>query len=371
MKQHYPFVVIGAGGAGASTAYQLARQGEQVLLLEQFEIGHSRGSSHGHSRIFRFAYDIPDYVQLAQAAKKGWDALADESGITLLKQTGGLDLGPAHSRGITEVRTSLTSQGASFDELDPVQLARRFPQWKVPDDWAAIHSPDAGIVWPTQTVEVLVALAQSHGAEVREHTLVQQIEISPAGPVIHLADRQITADKLVVAAGAWLPKLLPQAQQKVRVALEATLFFRPQQPQLFTPEHFPIFITHTEQEIYGFPIYGLPGVKIASHHMGRYTTADTRAYEVEPAYEVLLADFLQRHLPLAVGPSFGARTCLYTNTANQDFWMDYHPESRQVLIASPCSGHGFKFVSVIGEILADLVRDRPHPLWFERFRGGW
>jgi sarcosine oxidase len=219
-------------------------------------------------------------------------------------------------------------------------------------------------------VEVLMALAQTYGAEVREHTPVQRIEIVGGHPLIHTQTQTISADKVVVSAGAWLPKLVPQLQQKVEVALEATVFFKPQDLGLFSPERFPIFITHGPDQSYGFPVYGLPGIKVALHHGGSSTTADSRGFDISDEYIQRLRAFIRQYLPQADGPAFGGRTCIYTNTANKDFILDHHPESDQVIIASPCSGHGFKFVPVLGEIIADLAQGKQHPLWFERFRLG-
>jgi sarcosine oxidase len=148
------------------------------------------------------------------------------------------------------------------------------------------------------------------------------------------------------------------------------VFFRPKDIGLFSTERFPIFITHGPDQSYGFGVYGLPGIKIALHHAGQHTTADGRGFEIAPEYIERLRSFIRQYLPQADGPAFGGRTCIYTNTANKDFLIDQHPESDKVIIASPCSGHGFKFVPVLGEIIADVAQGKKHPLWFDRFRLG-
>lgn len=373
MKTNYEFIVIGAGGAGSAAAYELARRGREVLLLEQFGVGHDRGSSHGHSRIFRFAYAEPEYVRLAQAAFGAWRELEADAGMPLLTLTGGLDLGPAGTASLEQTEHALRAMGAAFDKLDAECLMRRFPQWRVPQDWIGIFSPDAGIVNPTQSVEVMVALAQGYGARLLERTPVQSLDLSQAGSPRVLTDRGFfSCHRLIVAAGAWLPKLVPELSPGLRVTQEATVFFKPKTLEPFSPERFPIFINHLSTEgltdVYGFPVFGLPGVKVALHHRGPETTAEARGFDVPENYIQALSGWIQRYLPEAAGPVIQAKTCLYTNTATHDFLIDEHPQSSAVLLASPCSGHGFKFAPVIGKILADWAVGEPNPLHFERFR---
>ncbi|ADH63483.1 Sarcosine oxidase [Allomeiothermus silvanus DSM 9946] len=373
MKTDYEFIVIGAGGAGSAAAYELARRGCEVLLIEQFQVGHDRGSSHGHSRIFRFAYAEPDYVRLAQAALLAWRELEADAGMPLLTLTGGLDLGPAGSSSLEQTEHALRAMGAVFDKLDAQSLMRRFPQWRVPGDWIGIYSPDAGIVNPTQSVEVLAVLAQGYGARLLERTPVRGLELSGQGSPRVLTDQgKFSCRRLIVAAGAWLPQLVPQLATRLRVTQEATVFFKPQVLEPFSPRRFPIFINHLSAsglpDVYGFPVFGLPGVKVALHHGGPATTAEARGFKVAQEYIETLSGWLLRYLPAAAGPVIQAKTCLYTNTATHDFLIDLHPESSSVLLASPCSGHGFKFAPAIGKILADWALDVPNPWHFERFR---
>ncbi|WP_216320782.1 N-methyl-L-tryptophan oxidase [Deinococcus aestuarii] len=372
-------IVLGAGGVGASAAYHLARRGRRVLLLDQFTIPHDRGSSHGHSRIFRLAYDHPDYVHLARRALELWRELEEVSGQTLLTLTGGLDLGPGEVPGLRAVERSLRGAGAEMELLDAGELMRRFPQWRVPDDWRAVYSPDAGIVNPTQTVERLVALARSEGATVLEDTPALDLDLAdPEAPVVHTTRGAFGCRRLIVAAGAWLPVLVPDLTPTLRVTLETTAFFRARNLGAFQPSRFPVFIGHArpgEAEVYGFPAFGLPGVKIAEHMQGPATTARTRSFEVDGKTLARLGAYLERHLPGAAGAVMQATTCLYTTTPTEDFLLDTHdavvPDgSPSVLLASPCSGHGFKFVPALGELMADWVDGVPHPLHFGRFRAG-
>ncbi|GBF06684.1 sarcosine oxidase [Deinococcus aerius] len=377
MNRTYDCIVLGAGGAGTSAAYHLARRGRRVLLLDQFAVGHDRGSSHGHSRIFRLAYDQPDYVQLAQRALDLWREVEQVSGQTLLTVTGGLDLGPHELPSLRAVEQSLRQAGVAVETLDAGALMRRFPQWRVPDDWAAVYSPDAGIVNPSHTVELLAALARAEGATMLEHTPALELDLGdPDAPAVRTPRGTFACRRLIVAAGAWLPELVPDLARGLRVTQETTAFFRAQDLAPFQPEHFPVFIGHAragEAEVYGFPAFGLPGVKIAEHLRGPVTTARTRDFEVEDLTLARLGAYLERRLPGAAGPVMQAKTCLYTVTPTQDFLLDTHGAvtpggSPSVLLASPCSGHGFKFVPVLGELLADWADGVPHPLHSARFR---
>ena len=209
MTRHFPFIVIGAGGAGSAAAYHLARRGLKPLLVEQFRVGHDRGSSFGHSRIFRFAYAEPEYACLAREALRSWQALQAEAGQTLFWRTGGLDLGPDSAPELTQVEQALVGQGMQSERLTRAGLHKHYPQWHVPADWEAVYSPDAGIVNPTLTVEVLAALTSAYGGQVLENTRVEGIEFG-SRPCISTSAGDFTCNHLIVAAGAWTAKLVPE-----------------------------------------------------------------------------------------------------------------------------------------------------------------
>ena len=379
----YEFIVLGAGAAGASAAYQLARRGRRVLLLERFAVGHDRGASQGHSRIFRFAYTEAEYARFAMHAFQAWRALEADAGETLLTMTGGLDLGPADSATLQATMQGLTAAGARFDRLDATALMQRFPQWRVPDDWLGLHSPDAGILPPTHCIEVIVGMARAHGATVLEWTQALEVQ-SQAGEVHVKTDRGVfSAAKVIVAAGAWLPELFPGVRLPLQVTLESGVFFRPHTLEAFRPERFPIFIAHVaaapgssrwaQAQPYGFPVFGLPGVKVGLHQSGETVSAASRGFDVPEATIRAIQAWLEAHLPDAAGPVMHAKTCLYTNTPGHDFLVDWATNfegsgAENVLIASPCSGHGFKFAPAIGELLADLVMDQPNEFAFNRFK---
>jgi sarcosine oxidase len=375
-------IIIGAGGVGAAAAWHLRQLGQKVLLLEQFSLAHDRGSSHGHSRIFRFAYAQPEYLALAQAALGEWRGLEAASGLSLLTTTGGIDLGPAGSASLVATAQTLAQAGASSEVWDNVQLARHYPQWRVPDDWQAVWSPDAGILNPSHVVELLCALAQAAGARVLAQCPAQAIDLSQPGlVVVDTPQGRFAAPRLIVAAGAWAGHVLGQHSLTMRqwltttvVSEETTLFFPPQQREAFLPGRFPIFIGHDIMmdefggQPYGFPVFGLPGIKLGWHHGGPHIDPDHRRFVPSAEYIAKSQRFIAQHLPGVRPEVMQAKTCLYTTTANHDFLVDALPEHPQVCVASPCSGHGFKFVAVLGAVLAAWARGEQHPLHAQQFR---
>jgi sarcosine oxidase len=373
-------IVIGAGAAGSSAAYQLAKRGLKVLLLEQFAVAHDRGSSHGHSRIFRFAYDSVDYSRMAMRSLSSWRTLEADSGMKLLTMTGGLDVGPSGADSLEATARGMTEAGASFERLDAPELMRRFAQWRVPENWVGLYSSDAGILNPTLCVEVIVGMARAHGARLLEYAAVEKLDLETNTVVTNQGN--FSAEHIIVAAGAWLPNLLPDLNFQPQVTLESGVFFKPKHLEAFMPDRFPLFIEHRKTDLemsrfdaaqaYGFPVYGLPGVKVGLHHSGETTNASDRHFEVSARTIQTLYNWLSTHLPDAAGEVIHTKTCLYSNSLNHDFLIDWHSNlisngSSRVLIASPCSGHGFKFAPFLGELLADMVTKLPNPFELERF----
>jgi len=359
MPDHYDVIVVGAGVMGCATAYHLAKRGRRVLLLEQFAVGHELGSSHGHSRIIRLAYDAPDYVRLAQAAYPLWRALEQESGAALLLQTGGLDFAPPGAPTFAATRASLAAVGVPFDDLDRAGIAARFPQFQLPNDTIGIYQRDAGILNADRSVATLAAQARRYGAKISEGEPARRIAPSGGGVDVRTDSHSYTADRLVVTAGSWARPLLRQVglELPLTVSKEQVAFFAPHAPELFEPGRFPIFIHHAIRGSsgYGFPIFGLPGVKVAWHGGGPAVEPDSDDRALIPERLDSLRDYVARLLPQAAGEVIYTQTCRYTRTPNDHFIIDRHPVHPQIVIGSPCSGHGFKFGVLIGSILSDLA----------------
>ena len=352
--------MVGAGAAGSAAAYALARRGQEVLLLEQFHVGHERGSSFGPSRIFRLAYENPQYAELAQAALASWRALEVASDQTLYWRTGGLDLGPAGTPSLEAVSASLDALDAAPERLGRRELARRYPQWQLPPDWEAVYSPEAGIVSPERTLRVLTTLARQHGARVQEGVAALDIELGTP-PAVRTSRGVVTCDHLIVAAGAWLPRLVPQLQASLSVTLAASSFYRPENLAAFGPERFPVFITHDEFQAYGFPVFGVPGVKLGVDVARPVTSGDGRPFEVPAQVSAASDAFMRRFLPGA-SAVMERQTCLITRAPGGDFVLAPHPACPHITLASPCSGHGFKFTPLLGRVAGGAGAGRAAPV---------
>ncbi|HEU5101955.1 MAG TPA: N-methyl-L-tryptophan oxidase [Roseiflexaceae bacterium] len=355
----YDVIVVGGGVMGCATAYHLAKRGRRVLLLEQFALGHDRGSSHGHSRIIRLAYDGPDYVRLAQAAYPLWRVLEQDSGAALMLQTGGLDFAPPGTRSFEATRATLAALGIEHELLDAAAIVERFPQFELPADTIGLYQHDAGILNASACVAALAAEARRHGAELRDQEPARQIGAAGAGVEVRTDLGAYQADRLVVSAGSWARPLLHQLglDLPLTVTREQVAFFVPRHPEQFAPGQFPIFIHHDDEHpsAYGFPVFGLPGVKVAYHQGGPAIAPESDERAADPAVSQSLRDYLARWVPAAAGELLLAQTCRYTTTPDEHFIIDRHPERPQIVIGSPCSGHGFKFGVLIGAILADLA----------------
>lgn len=368
MNTEYDTIIIGGGMAGIAGAHELARRGQEVLLLEQFAFGHERGSSAGPSRIFRLSQAAREYAQMAARALTLWKAFQTDYATQLYWPAGLLDLGRDKTPILADIQTHLREGRQDFEVLDAPALARRYPQWRPDDDWQAVHTPEAGILNPSLTLELLTAMAGVLGATLLDRTPVLGVDLSDsAAPAVHTPRGTFSAGRLVVAAGAWLPGLVPELAPSLRVTQEQVVFFRPTQPQAFALGRFPLFIHHQMPEVYGFPLFHLPGVKVGLHISGPQVVPDTRDSLPRPDLTALLRTFLETHLPGAAGPVMQARTCLYTTTRTGDFIYDTHPASERVLLVSACSGAGFKFLPVHGEIIADWAAGRRHGLLTGRF----
>jgi sarcosine oxidase len=363
MSPEFEFIVVGAGGMGSAAAYHLARTGRSVLLLEQFEIGHRHGSSHGESRIIRLSYDHPSYVRLAQAAYGLWAELEQDAGQLLLHRTGGLDLSAPRHPAFEACVANLSALHIPRELLTAPEIERRFPQFRVADNTIGLYQADAGILNPSQCVALLVQRAAHYGAAVIERTPARSIQLRDDGATIQTDDTLYRCRKLIVCAGPWAGPLLETIGVKVplTVTQEQYAVFKLQTPEKFQPDRFPVFIHyHLPQgdqpiDYYGFPIFGHTGIKVGEHHTGPIVTAATRTFEVEPTRLQRLSAYVRATLPDTQGQVSEAATCLYTNTPDQHFIIDKLPGYPHVAVAAGFSGHGFKFAILVGRLMADLL----------------
>jgi sarcosine oxidase len=351
-------IVVGGGGMGTAAAYHLARRGQRVLVLERFGLAHDRGSSHGLTRIIRLAYfEHPSYVPLLRRAFELWRALEADSGQRVLHVTGGLDVGAPGGEVFEGSRRSCLEHDLRHEVLGGAALRRRFPAWQLDDTAAAVFQPDGGFLEPEACVRTHAAGAQAAGAVVREHDPVLQWDAAGGRVRVQTAHRTYEAGQLVLAAGAWMAALLPDLAPLMRPERQVLGWFAVSAPELFTPARFPVFVHEADEgRFYGFPEFDVPGFKIGRyHHLAEPADPDAVDRACRPADEAALRAAVARYLPAANGPLLRSAACLFTNTPDEHFIIDRHPAAPEVLIVSPCSGHGFKFCSVIGEIVADLV----------------
>ena len=355
---HYDVIVVGVGGMGSATAYHLARRGARVLGLERYDIPHAMGSSHGVNRIIRMAYfEDPSYVPLLSRSYELWRHLEEVSGERLLVITGGIDAAPKDHRVFIGSLESCRRHGLDHEVLDAGEVGRRFPGYRLPEAHMAVFQPDGGYVMSERCIVAHVDAALAHGAEV--HGREQVVGWEPLGDGVRVTtDRgEYTADRMVVTAGAWTMGLVDPLVGLATPERQVLGWFQPKRPELFSPERFPIFNLEVDEgHFYGFPVETIPGFKIGLyHHLEEDVDPDTMDREPNAADEAALRVAVDRYFPDASGPVLTLKTCLFTNSPDEHFILDTHPELSQVVIGAGFSGHGFKFSAVVGEILADLA----------------
>ncbi len=358
MSQRYDAIVLGVGGMGSATAYHLASRGFETLGLERYDIPHAMGSSHGVTRIIRKAqYEHPAYVPLVRRAYDRWRELEEETGRDLLYVTGGIDAGPPGSDIVDGSRRSCEEHDIEYEVFSGEEVNDRFPGYDLPADNRAIYQPDGGFLVPEQCIIAHVEAAQAEGAEIRAREAVSDFTpLSDGGVRVTSSKGTYEADRLVVTAGAWAKKLLPELSGQLVPERQVLGWFQPSDPALFDASNFPVFIHDTgDTHWYGFPKHDVPGFKFGKfNHLDETVDPDEMEREPRADDEELLHSYARRFFPEGAGPTMQLATCLFTNTPDEHFVLDRHPEHPQITVGAGFSGHGFKFASAIGEVLADL-----------------
>jgi sarcosine oxidase len=363
-------IVAGLGAIGSAAAYHLARHGKRVLGLEQFGPAHDRGSSHGKSRIIRKAYFSGSfYVPLVLRAYELWRALETETGRRLLTITGGLMLGSPSSHVVGGAIRSAVACDLEHEVLSAGEIKRRFPQFAVGRDSQALYEKQAGVLNPEACVLAHQEGAIRQGAELRFNERITRVERGRADGLVSVTTSAGTcyAEQLVMTCGAWLGKLEPGLDLPLRPERRIMHWFAPKAPiEEFTPPHFPIWIWEHEDgaEVYGFPALDGPegGVKFAFHNrQGADCDPDALVRTVTSGEIQEAETHLRQYLPGMAGRHLYSLTCMYTCTPDEHFIIGLHPDDRRIVLGGGFSGHGFKFASAIGEVLADLaVEGRSH-----------
>ena len=356
-RERYDVVVVGVGGMGSAALYHLARRGTRVLGLERFDVLHDQGSSHGLTRIIRLAYfEHPDYVPLLRRAYELWRELEAEACEQLLYLTGILEGGEGIREGVLR---SCAEHDIPHEALDGREAERRFPAYALPPDMEVVFQADGGFVLPERCIVAHVAGALACGAVVRARERVLEWDETASGVRIRTDRGTVEADRVVFAAGAWSQDVARLPAGLVRGVRQALAWFQPSRPEIFTPERMPVFNLRLDGEhFYGFPAFGIPGFKLGRYdHFGAGGDPDGIQREPTFADEEPLRAFAERYFPDGAGPTIALKTCLFEPSPDEHFLIDRHPETPRAVVAAGFSGHGFKFCSVIGEILADLTLD--------------
>jgi monomeric sarcosine oxidase len=350
-------VIIGGGVMGTAAAWRLASRGREVALVEQFEIGHDRGSSHGPTRVFRYVYGDPLYVRMAQQSLPLWLELEREAGETLLDMTGGLDIGPAER--LDPAARALEACGAAFEMIDAP--SSRFAG--VRTGHPGLFSPDTGVIAAPAAISAMARLAEAGGVAVHQGSPAHIDAVGADQVVVSVNGDCLASRTCVLATGAWISEHFQDSGMKappLRLTREQIAYYR-------QVEDFPILIDRTTAPQFRFALparYGSPGVRVGYHMTGREVSPEEPATH-DPEIVERMTEFVSETLPAAVPEPIALETCLYTSTPDEDFVID---RAGPLIVASPCSGHGFKFAPLVGEILACLAMGEPPPVDITRFR---
>lgn len=351
----YDAIVVGLGAHGSAAAYHLAGRGLRVLGIERFERGHTLGSSGGLSRIIRLSYyEHPDYVPLLRRAWDLWRELERESETGLLTQTGGLYVGPPDGELVSGAAASARTHGLAHELLDPAELRRRVPIFQMDRDWVGLFDVQAGWLAPESCIETHLRMAERERATLRFEEPVLGWERDGDGVRVTTGSASYLAERLVLAAGAWMATLLPELAPYLWVERNVLFWVEPRaHRQVFAA--LPVWMMEDGDRLwYGFPYDEEHGLKLAGLHFGDRVDPDGVEREPRPTDEARVRTFLRRRIPLADGERRHAKVCLYTNSPDGHFVID-RVAGAPVTYASACSGHGFKFASAIGELLADMT----------------
>lgn len=375
---HYSTIVLGGGTMGSAAAWQLGLRGEKALVIEQFSHVHAMGAHSGQTRVFRHAYaEGPDYVPFALRADKLWMDLEAESGQKVLHRTGIVEMqtdsGGDHAR---RAKLSAELNNIPYEWLDAAEIRKRWPQFQIGDFWEAGFSAPAGFLDVEPALHAFGASARRNGVEIRENEAVRGWDSTANGVVVQTDQGRYTGDRLIITAGPWAWKVLAKVGVAFHVLRKPLYWMEPTNPEQFSPDRFPVFAADKPGlGMYGFPIFGQPGLKYANHAGGDVTdpdSVDRTTSAEEDAFMVDAGRWLFGESALT-GKVLKSAVCMYAMTPDGNFIIDRLPDVPNVTIGAGFSGHGFKFASAVGEHLVDLAYNsdaRPYGiLAIDRFAG--
>ena len=356
----YDAIVIGVGGMGSAAVYHLARRGLQVLGLEKHTIPHEMGSSHGYSRMIRYTLqEHPSYVPLVRRSYELWHEMEETAGEELMVTTGSIRAGAPNSPFFLNAQEACDLHSIPYEILTASEVNKRFPGYRFPEEISSVYQADGGFLLPERCILTHVQAAERAGADVHSQETVLDWGVRGDGVQVRTDRDTYTAARLVVTAGPWAANLVPELAAYAVPERQVMGWFQPKRPELYAAEAFPVFGVFTEEgRYYGFPSHAVPGFKIGrAHHLLQKVDPDAIDREVHPEDEDILRQVVNRYFPLAAGKLLDGKTCMYTNTPDEHFMIGTLDGQPQVSVAAGFSGHGFKFASVIGEIMADLAQN--------------
>lgn len=356
----YDAIVIGVGGMGSAAVYHLARRGLQVLGLEKHAIPHEMGSSHGYSRMIRYTLqEHPSYVPLVRRSYELWHEMEETAGEELMVTTGSIRAGAPNSPFFLNAQEACDLHSIPYEILTASEVNKRFPGYRFPEEISSVYQADGGFLLPERCIVTHVQAAERAGADVHSQETVLDWGVRGDGVQVRTDRDTYTAGRLVVTAGPWAANLVPELAAYAVPERQVMGWFQPKRPELYAAEAFPVFGVFTEEgRYYGFPSHAVPGFKIGrAHHLLQKVDPDAIDREVHPEDEDILRQVVNRYFPLAAGKLLDGKTCMYTNTPDEHFMIGTLDGQPQVSVAAGFSGHGFKFASVIGEIMADLAQN--------------
>lgn len=374
-QRRFDAIVLGGGTMGSAAAWALGRRGLKSLVLEQFQHVHAMGSHGGETRIIRHAYaESPEYVPLVLRADELWQELEAETGEQILIRCGGLELaapGYSHAR---SARASADEHGLPYEWLSAQEASARWPAFQIPDGWDALYNPGSGFLLTEPALRGMGAAATRLGAKFLEQQPATSWGVDDRGVWVATAAERYEADALIVTAGAWASQMLSDLGLPIQVLRKTLWWQEVDEPDRYQPDRFPVFIADSPAgEIYGFPIFGTAGLKIANHAGGEPVDVDTVDRTTRPGENRDCLELAARLLPGVRPNVIKSAACLYAMTPDTDFIVDRDPRSPRVAFGAGFSGHGFKFAPAIGELLADLIvspESQPVPrLRLSRFNG--
>lgn len=344
-----------------------------MLGLERYDLLHEYGSSHGLTRIIRLAYwEHPTYVALLRRSYELWRELEGLAGEQMLHITGSVDAGPAGGPIFSGALQSSRLHGLPHEVMNGDDLRRRFPGYRLPKEIQCLYQPDGGFLLPERCNVAHIAQALANGAQVHCREQVLEWGAGSGRAWVRTTRGHYEAGGLVICAGSWASKLVPELVGLAIPERQVLAWLQPARPEYFRTDTFPVFNLEVEEgRYYGFPSFLVPGFKFGKyHHRGEQVDPDGVNREPEPEDEELLREFAQRYFPDGAGPALMLKSCLFTNSPDRHFILDLHPEHPEVAIAAGFSGHGYKFCSVVGEVMADLAQrgESRHDIEFFRLK---